>query len=162
MSNILNYLGIDPGTHRLGWAVITGNTQHPQLVRSGCLDLPPNSLSSFYLPKIYQELNSIISTYHPAVAGLEKLFAQHNTKTVISVAEARGVIQLSLSQAGISVAEYSPNTVKATIAGSGSASKTEVTRMVGLLLGIETKNLLDDETDAISIALTTQILCKHI
>lgn len=156
------YLGIDPGSHRLGWAVLTGSTQHPTLLKSGCLDLPTHSTSYTYLPTIYQELQSIISTYHPTVAGIEKLFAQHNEKTVIPVAEARGVILLSLAQAKIELAEYSPNTIKATVAGSGNASKAEVTRMVGLLLGVDTKNLLDDETDAISIALTTQILCKHI
>lgn len=155
------YLGIDPGSHRLGWAVITGSTQHPVLIKSGCLDLPPHSTSSSYLPAIYQELQSIITSYHPTVAGLEKLFAQHNQKTVISVAEARGVIQLALSQAMITVTEFSPNTIKATVAGSGSASKSEVTRMVGLLLKLDSSRLLDDETDAIAIALTAQLLCKH-
>lgn len=156
------YLGIDPGSHRLGWAILTGSTQHPVLIKSGCLDLPPHSTSSSYLPAIYQELQSIITTYRPTVAGLEKLFAQHNEKTVISVAQARGVIELALSQAGITIAEYSPNTIKATVAGTGSASKAEVTRMVGLLLKLDTSTLLDDETDAISIALTARILCKPI
>lgn len=157
-----NVLGIDPGTHRLGWAVVAGSVQHPTLVASGCLDLPPKSPSTSYLPHIYTFVNDLINTHHPILTGLEKLFAQHNQKTVISVAQARGVIELALSQAGIKIAEYSPNTIKATISGSGSGSKAEVTRMVGLLLKLDTKALLDDETDAISIALTTQILCKPI
>lgn len=155
-----NILGIDPGSHRLGWAVVSGTVQHPTLVASGCLDLPPKSLSTSYLPHIYTFVTDLISTYHPTIAGLEKLFAQHNEKTVISVAQARGVIALALSQAGITIAEYSPNTIKATVAGTGSASKAEVTRMVGLLLKLDTSTLLDDETDAISIALTAQILFK--
>lgn len=157
-----NVLGIDPGTHRLGWAVVSGTVQHPTLVASGCLDLPPHSTSATYLPQIHTIVTDLLTTYHPLVAGLEKLFAQHNEKTIITVAQARGVIALALVQAGVRIAEYSPNTIKATVAGTGSASKTEVQRMIGLLLKLDTRHLLDDETDAMSIALTTQILCKPI
>ncbi len=157
-----NILGIDPGTHRVGWAVVSGSIQKPTLVASGCLDLPPKSDSASYLPQISALVTSLIQKHNPQVAGLEKLFAQHNQKTVISVSQARGVILLALAQAGLTVCEYSPNTIKATVAGSGSASKAEVRRMVGLLLKLDTTHLLDDETDAISVALTTQLLCKPI
>jgi len=160
MSNQYNILGIDPGTHRLGWAVVTGSTQHPQLLKSGCLDLPPRTSSSSYLPTIYQELKTIISTYHPTVAGIEKLFAQHNQKTVISVAESRGVVLLTLAEAGIPVFEYSPNTIKSTVAGTGASTKIEVERMVRLLLNLGNAKLLDDTFDALAIALTVQILKK--
>ncbi len=107
-----NILGIDPGTHRVGWAVVSGTIQHPTLVDSGCLDLPPKSDSASYLPQISALVTSLIQRHNPQVAGLEKLFAQHNQKTVISVSQARGVILLALVKNGVSLCEYSPTPSK--------------------------------------------------
>lgn len=154
-------LGIDPGTHRIGWAVIEGSASKQSIVAHGCLNLAPGTPHDLYLPQIYELLNTLMSTHHPVVIGLESLLFQKNVKTALSVAEARGVIMLAAAQANIPVLELAPNTVKSAVAGHGGAAKTDVNRMVGLLLGVDTAKLLDDETDALAIALTTIITYKN-
>lgn len=155
-----NILGIDPGTHRLGWGIISGTVQKPKLIDCGCFELPPHTESASYLIKTRQFLLDLLSKYDITSAGIEKLFAQHNQKTVISVAENRGVVLLTLAEASIPVHEFSPNTIKSTVAGTGASTKMEVERMVRLLLSLGSIKLLDDTTDALAIALTAQILKK--
>lgn len=148
-------LGIDPGTHRLGWGIIEGTASQPQLVDCGCLEFPPSTPASGYLLQIHQFLTSLLTEHEIETAGIEKLFAQHNQTTVISVAQARGVLLLTLAEHGVPYREFSPNTIKSAVAGSGSAGKLEVARMVRLLLGLGQTKLRDDTTDALAIAITT-------
>ena len=150
----IRILGIDPGTHRVGWGVIEGPRRDPVVVAYGCLESAPHTEKSVYLQKIRRELEVILDTYQPQIASLETLLFQKNVKTAISVAEARGVIVEILSARGVRIVEYAPNTVKSAIAGSGKAGKPEVEHMVGLLLRLHTTKLLDDVTDALAIALT--------
>lgn len=149
-------LGIDPGTHRLGWGIIDGTPSKPSLVSYGVIEMPKNTEVSKYLVNIHQKLLEILEKYQPEKVGIESLFFQKNVKTAFSVAEARGVIIFTLASFGLAASELSPNTVKSTVAGSGSAGKLEVQRMVGLLLKLDTKKLLDDTTDALAVALTAQ------
>lgn len=151
-------LGIDPGTHRLGWAVLDGTPSRTVLVGCGCLELPKNTGAGEYLPKIHTFIESLLQKYHPQKLGIEALFAQKNVKTAISVAEARGVILYTFAKLGYVWTELSPNTVKSAVAGSGRAGKDEVRRMVGLLLGLDTKSFLDDTTDALAVALAAQTI----
>jgi len=149
-------LGIDPGTHRIGWGVVDGNPSKPHLVSAGCIELPKGTGTAEYLLKIQAEVESLILNYHPDKIGIEALFAQKNLKTVIAVAEARGVILYTLAKRDLVWTELSPNTIKSAVAGAGNAGKQEVERMVGLLLKLDTNKLLDDTTDALAVALATQ------
>lgn len=151
-------LGIDPGTHRLGWAVIADTPSKPTLVACDCLEFGKNTTPSDYLLGIQASIESLLLKYQPDKIGIEALFAQKNLKTAISVAEARGVILYTFAKHGYSWIELSPNTIKSVVAGAGNAGKLEVERMVGLLLKIETSKLLDDTTDALAVALATQSL----
>lgn len=153
-------LGIDPGTHRLGWGVISGTPSRTVLVASGCYESRPGTCADIYLPGIADELARLIEAYHPDCLGLETLLFQKNITTAISVAEARGVIRLQAARHRLPILEIAPNTVKLTVAGVGNAGKQEVTRMVGLLLGCDTRELLDDTTDALALALAAQTLYK--
>src|SRR5690348_18464503 len=85
-------LGIDPGTHRIGWGIIEGTSTHPVLVAADCLEFPKSTKRNEYLIKIHAFIEELITTYHPDKAGIESLFVQKNLTTAISVAEARGVI----------------------------------------------------------------------
>lgn len=147
-------LGIDPGTHRIGWGIIEKLGNKSKLVDCGCLEFSPSSGQDEYLIGIYNFFTELLVKYPIVSAGIEKLFAQHNQKTVIKVAEARGVILLCLARANVAYKEYSPNTIKSAVAGSGSAGKSEVDRMVRILLSLNQVKLLDDVTDALAIALT--------
>lgn len=153
-------LGIDPGTHRLGWGVISGSAHKQSYIASGCIESPSGTVPSVYLPYIADQLSDLIKTYQPDLIGLESLLFQKNVKTAISVAEARGVILLKSAEASILVRELAPTTIKLAVAGSGSASKTDVTRMIGLLLGLGQRPRLDDELDALAIAIAA-ITIKH-
>ncbi|KKU43884.1 MAG: Crossover junction endodeoxyribonuclease RuvC [Microgenomates group bacterium GW2011_GWA1_46_7] len=151
-------LGIDPGTHRLGWAVIDGTKSKPHLLACDVLEFPQHTSSAEYLQKIHSFIDSLLLKYHPDKLGIEALFAQKNVKTAIQVAEARGVILFTFAARGYVWHELSPNTVKSAVAGAGNAGKAEVRRMVGLLLNLDTAQLLDDTTDALAVALAAQIL----
>ena len=149
-------LGIDPGTHRIGWGVVEGSPSRSVLVGCGCIELPKGTEPSEYLLKIQSEIENLILKYSPDKIGIEALFVQKNLKTAMTVAEARGVILYTFAKHGLTWTQLSPNTIKSSVAGAGNAGKLEVERMVGLLLSIDTKKLLDDTTDALAVALATQ------
>lgn len=149
-------LGIDPGTHRIGWGIINGNPSRPHLLACDCLQFPVNTSIAEYLLHIQSTLENLILKYQPEKVGIEAIFVQKNLKTAIHVAQARGVILYTLAKHDFSWIELSPNTIKSTIAGAGNAGKQEVQRMVGLLLRLDTSQLLDDTTDALAVALATQ------
>ncbi len=155
MSNT-KVLGIDPGTHRIGWGVVDGTPSRCNLVGCGCIEFPAGTQKSQYLLKIQSEIENLILKYSPEKVGIEALFVQKNLKTVTSVAEARGIILYTFAKHDLSWTELSPNTIKSVVAGAGNAVKQDVQRMVGLLLHIDTKKLLDDTTDALAIALAVQ------
>lgn len=155
-THMTRVLGIDPGTHRLGWGIVSGSSARPSLVAAGCIELPKGTSSSAYLLNLQAEVEAIIMKYKPEKIGIEALFAQKNLKTVITVAQARGVVLYTFAKHALAWIELSPNTIKSAIAGAGNASKHEVERMVGLLLKIDTTKLLDDTTDALAVALATQ------
>lgn len=154
-------LGIDPGTHRLGWGVISGSASKQSYIASGCIENAPHTAPDVYLPSIHKEISAIITQYQPDIIGIESLLFQKNVNTAIPVAEARGVIRLIAANSGITVTETAPNTIKLSVAGSGSADKSEVTRMVGLLLGIEVSKKRDDELDALAVAISTLVTNKY-
>lgn len=149
-------LGIDPGTHRLGWGVVDGTPTRSHLVGCGCIELPKGTGTAEYLLKIQSEIQNLILQYHPDKIGIEALFVQKNLKTAMTVAEARGVILYTFAKHGLTWTQLSPNTIKSTVAGAGNAGKQEVQRMVGLLLRLDTSKLLDDTTDALAVALAVQ------
>lgn len=151
-------LGIDPGTHRLGWGVIDGTPSRSHLVGCGCLEFPKKTGTADYLLKIQSFIESLIIKYQPDKVGIEALFVQKNLKTAMTVAEARGVILCTFAKHALVWTQFSPNTIKSTVAGAGNAGKQEVCRMVGLLLSIDTTKLLDDTTDALAVALTAQAM----
>jgi len=149
-------LGIDPGTHRIGWGVVEGTPTRTVLVGCGCIELPRGTGTAEYLLKIQSEIENILLKYSPDKVGIEALFVQKNLKTAMTVAEARGVILYTFAKYGLTWIQLSPNTIKSVVAGAGNAGKLEVERMVGLLLSIDTTKLLDDTTDALAVALATQ------
>jgi crossover junction endodeoxyribonuclease RuvC len=150
----MRILGIDPGTHRIGWGIIEKTGSQCVHIACGAIELPPHTESSSYLLALHQGLSKIIAQYQPDLAAVEKLFFQTNIKTASTVSEGRGVILLALAQAGVTYLEFSPNTIKQAVTGDGRADKTAISRMVAILLKLDTKHLLDDTADALAVALT--------
>lgn len=147
-------IGIDPGTARVGWAVIVVEGQRILSLSYDCITTPEKEDPEKRLLMIYQQLTALLVKHKPQCLALEDLFFATNAKTVIPVAEARGVILLASAEQHIPVVSYSPPAVKLAITGDGRADKTQVTRMVVKLLHLAKPPKPDDTADALAIALT--------
>lgn len=144
-------LGIDPGFARCGYAFIESKNSTYKIVNSGLIETFPNQKYSKRLSTIYIKLNELIKEYKPNNAAIEELFFSKNTKTAIKVAEARGVIILTLQLNNIEFTEYKPKEIKSQITGNGNANKNSMMKMVNLFTG---SNIIqDDAADAVAIAL---------
>lgn len=149
----MRILGIDPGLAIVGYGIIDNIKDEHILVTSGSIQTDKNKTDSARLYEIQRDLITIIDKYKPDCASIEKLFYFKNQKTVIPVAEARGVILSVLESKSIPVAEFTPIEVKQMITGYGRASKEEVARMVEMLVKYKKLPKLDDTLDSIAIAL---------
>lgn len=138
----------------VGYGVIeTDNNDDIELITSGSIQTDKNLSDSARLLEIYNDLSEIVSKYKPDCASVEKLFFFKNQKTVIPVAEARGVIITVLEKYNIPTFDYTPMEVKQVLTGYGRAEKKEVEQMVKLTLQTESLPKLDDTVDAIAIAI---------
>lgn len=147
-------IGIDPGTARVGWAVISVKGARIEPISFNCITTPKNESPEKRLFTIHQQLTKLLIKYSPQCLALEDLFFATNAKTVIPVAQARGVILLVSAECRIPVISYSPPAIKLAITGDGRADKTQVTRMVVQLLHLAKPPKPDDTADALAIALT--------
>ena len=102
---------------------------------------------------IYTDMIGLFDTYHPEVMSMEKLFYNNNAKTVIDVAQARGVITLSAQQKNVPIFEYTPLQVKQSVVGYGRAEKKQVQEMTRLILNLEKIPKPDDTADALAMAI---------
>ncbi|MBI3954670.1 crossover junction endodeoxyribonuclease RuvC [Candidatus Collierbacteria bacterium] len=149
-------LGIDPGTGRLGWAVIKTEKNNVRLLAAGCIETPPQTSLPIRLSKIFTDLSAIIKRYQPDTASVEQLFFATNAKTVMDVGAARGVVLLTCQLENLAIAHYTPLQIKSSLTGYGKADKKQVAFMVAKILKIAKSELpkLDDSVDAIAAALT--------
>ena len=147
-------LGIDPGTTRIGYALLDKKENTSvDLITYGCLELP-NKKQIERLAEISRLISDLIAQYYPKVLAIEKLFFTKNAKTAFSVSEARGVIINCANSLNVEVVEFTPLEVKVAITGYGKAGKKQVQNMVCRLLNLEKIPQPDDASDAIAIGLT--------
>ncbi len=152
-------LGIDPGYDRVGIAVIEKQLKTKEtLVYSECLQT--SSKDDFYirLEQVGKRISEIITEYSPDTLAIESLFITKNQKTAMKVSEARGVIIYEAVRHGLSVYEYTPLQIKVAVTGYGGSDKSQIIKMIPLLIEFTAKKDLmrvqDDEYDAIAVALT--------
>jgi crossover junction endodeoxyribonuclease RuvC len=149
----MKIIAIDPGYERIGIAVVEKDKKE-ELVYSDCFRTDPKRTLSERIHTIGQEIARIIKKYKPEMMALEKLYFANNKTTAMGVSEARGVIMYEASRAGISIVEYTPMEIKVAVTSYGKASKTDVHMMVKKLITLPDRKQLDDEIDAIAVALT--------
>lgn len=149
----MKILGIDPGMAIVGYGLIEVEGDNIQLLASGSIQTDKKLTDSKRLLEIYNDLTTIVKKYEPDCASIEKLFFFKNQKTVIPVAEARGVILTVLETFNIPMFGYTPMEVKQVLTGYGRADKKEVEQMVRITLGDTKLPKLDDTVDAIAIAI---------
>jgi len=148
-------LGIDPGTATTGYGLVRLEPDGSLLaVKYGAITTPKNTPASQRLMMLYDQLQDLLNQYKPDTTAVEKLFFQRNVTTAIAVGQARGVILLALSQAGLDIFEYTPNEIKQAVAGYGSAGKRQVQEMVRVLLALDDIPRPDDAADALAVAIT--------
>lgn len=149
----MRILGIDPGLAIVGYSVIDIIKDENILVSSGSIQTDKTKSDAQRLLEIETDMQTIIEKYRPDAAGVEKLFYFKNQKTIIPVAEARGVILAVLQKNSINISEFTPIEVKQMITGYGRASKDEVAKIVSMSVKYKKLPKLDDTLDSIAIAL---------
>ena len=150
----MKILGIDPGMAIVGYGLIeTDESEEIKLTASGSIQTNKSLSDSKRLLEIYNDMTKIVETYKPDCASVEQLFFFKNQKTVIPVAEARGVILTVLEKFDIPAYSYTPMEVKQVLTGYGRAEKKDVEQMVKLTLKTNDIPKLDDTVDAIAIAI---------
>ncbi|MCK9187256.1 MAG: crossover junction endodeoxyribonuclease RuvC [Candidatus Colwellbacteria bacterium] len=152
------YLGIDPGTHRIGYGAVQMNGNKFILLKKGLIEKKKKGYSTDQLPVIYKQISELIKKIKPDEMAVEKLFFSKNQTTAMTVSEARGVILLAGAQQSLKIREFSPNTIKQAVTGYGSADKKAILKMVSILLGLKDFKPIDDTSDALAIAITAGLI----
>lgn len=150
---VLRVLGIDPGLAITGFGVVEERDGECCRVASGSIQTSREEHACRRLERIFTGVLELKERYAPAAVAVEKLFFAKNSRTALQVGEARGVVLLAIVRGGLELFEYTPLQVKQAVAGYGLADKGQICRMVGRLLGLAETPALDDEADALAVAL---------
>lgn len=145
-------LGIDPGLSRCGYGCLE-HARKPRAVAAGVIRTAPHLSLPERLAEIQGEIRALIGELNPDVVAIERVLFQQNAQTAMSVGMVSGIVMVEAVSAGCSVVEYSPNEVKAAVAGWGGADKEEVGKMVQTLLKLPKRLQPADVADAVAVAL---------
>lgn len=148
----MRILGIDPGYAIVGYGVIDYVGNHFTVVDYGAITTPAGMDFNRRLELIYDEMNVLFATQKPEAMAIEKLFYNTNAKTVIDVAQARGVLALAAQKNGVPMYEYTPLQVKQSVVGYGRAEKKQVQEMIKIILKLDKVPKPDDTADALAMA----------
>ncbi len=151
----MKILGIDPGIGICGFGLIeTTSRANAKALDYGVITTKIRAPLPSRLKELYESLQEVFDTTKPDVVSVEKLFFSKNITTGIAVAEARGLVLLVAEQRGLQIFEYTPNEIKKTLTGYGSAKKGQIQEMVRVHLGLKDKPKPDDAADALAAAIT--------
>ena len=147
-------LGIDPGIATTGFGVCRKVKDRFEYINCGVIETAKGQRVEKRLRHIHDAVVHLIETYQPNALAIEELFYSNNQKTVINVAQARGVILLAAEECGVPLFEYTPLQVKQSVVGYGRAEKRQVMEMVRILFRLPGVPRPDDAADALAISLT--------
>lgn len=149
----MRVLGIDPGYAIVGFGALDYVKNQFGVVRYGAITTPAHTVFEDRLAEVYEDMCSLLAQLKPDAMAIETLFYTSNQKTVIAVAEARGVILLAARQAHVPIFEYTPLQVKQSVTGYGKAPKKQMQEMTKTLLHLEAVPKPDDTADALAMAI---------
>ncbi len=150
----MRVLGVDPGLTRCGVGVIEGAVGAPlSLIGVGVILTASTMPLEQRLMELETQLQNWVNLHSPDVIAVERVFSQHNVRTVMGTAQAAGIALLVAAKSGIPVAMHTPSEVKAAVTGAGRANKNQVAEMVRRLLNLETIPKPVDSTDALALAI---------
>jgi crossover junction endodeoxyribonuclease RuvC len=146
-------LGIDPGVAAMGYGVVERADGKLRLVAFGVIRTPAGETQARRLMALRAGLVEIARQHAPEVVAVERLFFTTNVKTAMAVGQASGVALATAAEAGLEVSNYTPNEVKQSVVGYGSATKAQVQTMVAALLGLGEPPRPPDAADACALAI---------
>ncbi|MDQ8703202.1 crossover junction endodeoxyribonuclease RuvC [Streptomyces sp. LHD-70] len=150
----MRVLGVDPGLTRCGVGVVEGVAGRPLTMRGvGVVRTPADAELGHRLVAIEQGIEQWLDEHRPECVAVERVFSQHNVRTVMGTAQASAVAMLCASRRGIPVALHTPSEVKAAVTGSGRADKAQVGAMVTRLLRLAAPPKPADAADALALAI---------
>lgn len=150
----LRVMGVDPGLTRCGLGAVEGRPGAPlSLVKVGVVRTPADDEIGARLVAIEAGIEQWLDEIRPDAVAVERVFAQHNLRTVMGTAQASAVAILCASRRGLPVALHTPSEVKAAITGSGTADKQQVGTMVTRLLRLDAMPKPADAADALALAI---------
>ena len=150
----IRVLGVDPGLTRCGVGVIEGAPgSQLRLINVGVILTPSATALELRLLQLERELTQWVEDNRPDVVAVERVFSQHNVRTVMGTGQAAGIALLVAARAGIPVVMHTPSEVKAAVTGSGRANKVQVAEMVKRLLALKEIPKPVDSTDALALAI---------
>jgi crossover junction endodeoxyribonuclease RuvC len=149
----MRILGVDCGSVHTGYGVIESDGRDHRMLVSGVIETSPRTPFEKRLLEIACGLRQVMREHHPEFAAVEEVFYAVNVKTVLKLAQVRGVVLLAIAEAGIDLAEYSPLEVKINVVGYGRAEKCQVQTMVQSILRLPQAIASEDAADALAVAL---------
>ncbi len=149
----MRVLGVDPGTAITGYGIVEDGPDGTYSLAYGVIRTASDRSHPERLQIIYREIKELIEEWQPTTAAVEELFFSRNVRTAMSVGQARGVVLLSLVDAGLDISEYTPLAIKKAVTGYGGADKEQVQEMVRLLLRLSETPRPDDAADALAVAI---------
>jgi len=150
----MRVLGVDPGLTRCGLGVIDGVPgRPPTLVAADVLRTPAGDDVAARLLALEAGIEEWLTAHQPDAVAVERVFSQHNVRTVMGTAQAGAVAIVCAARRGLPVALHTPSEVKAAVTGSGRAGKDQVTVMVMRLLRMDAPPRPADTADALALAI---------
>lgn len=146
-------MGVDPGTATTGFGVVTEREGSLHALAYGVITTPATESLPARLVTIHEALTGLIAQHRPDAVAVEELFFARNARSALAVGHARGVVLLTIAQAGASLFQYKPAEIKQAVSGYGGADKRQVQEMVRLLLNLDDLPRPDDAADALAIAI---------
>ena len=150
----MRVLGVDPGLTRCGIGVVDGGPGVPlKLVGTTVVTSPASADIGSRLLILDEQFDKWLRLYEPDAVAVERVFSQHNVRTVMGTAQAAAVAMLAAARVGLPVALHTPSEVKAAVSGSGRADKAQVATMVTRLLRLPATPQPADAADALALAI---------
>ncbi|MBW1604166.1 crossover junction endodeoxyribonuclease RuvC [Streptomyces sp. JJ66] len=150
----MRVLGVDPGLTRCGVGVVEGRAGRPlRMVAVGVLRTAADAGVAHRLVEIERGLDAWLDAHRPEAVAVERVFSQHNVRTVMGTAQASAVALLCAARRGLPVALHTPSEVKAAVTGTGRADKAQVGAMVTRLLRLDAPPRPADAADALALAI---------
>jgi crossover junction endodeoxyribonuclease RuvC len=147
-------LGVDPGLTRCGLGVVEGTAGRPlRLVAVGVIRTPSTAAIGTRLVAIEAAVEAWLDEHQPDAVAVERVFSQHNVRTVMGTAQASAVAITCAARRGTPVALHTPSEMKAAVTGSGRADKAQVAAMVTRILRLDTTPTPADAADALGLAI---------